>query len=328
MRRTFWLWILTLTLFVVIPGVVAARAEAPVALSQTLIGRKALRAGDRGPAVEALQRLLQERGFDPTKIDGIFGPLTERAVKQAQAELGLTEDGLAGVQTTAALETGTTVRRPTVIPADLFHAGADGPSVPSSRLVLHEAAAPAQPQPDAAFALTFNGVPDPALLPTILDTLHRHDMKATFFVTGAAASASPELLAAIAADGHEIGLTAQSAGLTAGQFKRQLLQAQAALKAATGHEATHFRPAGGLAENGAAASLGLTVALWTNVGVSDHPDLTPQELTERLTGAVYPGSVLMVHQDRPATVAALEPLLTQLAARGARSVTLSDLDRP
>jgi len=324
MRRTFWLWILTLTLFVVIPGVVAARDEAPVALSKTLIGRKALRSGDRGPAVESLQRLLQERGFDPAKVDGIFGPLTERAVKQAQAELGLTQDGLAGVQTTAALEAGRSVRRPTVIPADLFHESSDGPSVPSSRLVLHEAVAPAaQPQSDAAFALTFNGAPDPALLPTILDTLRRYDMKATFFVTGDSAVASPELLAAIAAEGHEIGLTAQSAGLSA----KQLIQAQAAVKAATGHEAAHFRPAGGLADPGAVANLGLTVALWTNVGVSDHPDLTPQELSERLAATAYPGSVLMVHQDRPTTVAALEPLLTRLAARGARSVTLSDLDR-
>lgn len=39
----------------------------------------------------------------------------------------------------------------------------------------------------------------------ILDTLRRHDVKATFFVLGWVAERRPELVAAILADGHEVG---------------------------------------------------------------------------------------------------------------------------
>ncbi|HYF91974.1 MAG TPA: polysaccharide deacetylase family protein [Symbiobacteriaceae bacterium] len=330
MRRTLWLWILTVTLFILIPGAVLARSESPaeMALSQTLVGRKALRRGDRGPAVEALQRLLRQRGFDPAKIDGIYGPLTERAVKAAQAALGLTADGLAGVQTTAALEA------PVPVTADLFNAASGGPQAPSARLVVHEVAAPDQPAA-TAFALTFNGAPDPALLPPLLESLRRCEMKATFFVTGEAAEARPDLVAAIASAGHEVALNGPTQDpmveLNEREMRVRLTRAMRSVEAAAGKPAVHFRPPRGAiseALSGVARDLGLVTALWTNVAISDHPELTPQELAVGLRGAVYPGSVIMVHQDRPGTVAALEPFLKALSDRGTYSVTLSDLDRP
>lgn len=345
MRRTLWLWILSLTLLVVIPGVVAARSEAAgeTVLSRTLIGHKALRLGDRGPAVAALQRLLQARGFDPVKLDGIYGSLTERAVREAQAALGLTRDGLAGVLTVSALEArpagasaaaapaATPAARPAVVKADIFHAAGEGAREPSAKLVLHDAPAPVP----ALFALTFNGAPDPALLPSLLETLRRHDMKATFFVTGTYAEARPGLLAAIAAEGHEIGLNGWTqepmTGLTDRQIRLQLTRAQRAVKAAVGREATWFRPPRGMGTDlltSAAADLGMTATLWTNVAVTDHPDLSPAEMADLLQQVAHAGSVVMVHADRPTTVAAMEPFLKGLAGRGVRSTGMSDLRLP
>lgn len=334
MKRTLWLWLFSLTLILVIPGVVAARSEASgeTALSRSLVGRKALRLGDRGPAVAALQQLLQERGFDPVKLDGIYGPLTERAVKQAQVALGIAQDGLAGVRTAAALETAEKQERPAVVTADVFHAAGEGPRVPSASLVLHEALAPAKAK-TGAIALTFNGMPDAGLLPTLLDLLKEHQAVATFFVTAEVAEQAPDLLALIAADGHEIGLSGMpaDAALAQSQVRQQLARAQQALERAVGRKAAHFRPARGLVTEalaGAAAGAGMEVALWTNVVVTDHPDLSPAALAERLGEVAYPGSVLMVHQDRPTTVAALGSLLEQLDQSGLRSVALSDLARP
>ena len=57
-----------------------------------------LRRGSRGEDVKALQRAL---GIRPA--DGIFGPQTERAVRNFQKGAGLTVDGLAGGQTQAAI---------------------------------------------------------------------------------------------------------------------------------------------------------------------------------------------------------------------------------
>lgn len=62
-----------------------------------------LRRGDRGSAVRDLQRRLSRRGFNPGPIDGVFGPQTERAVRQFQRAIGLFPDGVAGSRTLVTL---------------------------------------------------------------------------------------------------------------------------------------------------------------------------------------------------------------------------------
>jgi peptidoglycan hydrolase-like protein with peptidoglycan-binding domain len=58
--------------------------------------------GDQGEAsapVQTLQHRLAGAGYSPGPIDGRFGPLTERAVREFQAARGLQVDGIAGRQT-------------------------------------------------------------------------------------------------------------------------------------------------------------------------------------------------------------------------------------
>ncbi len=62
-----------------------------------------LRRGDRSNLVQIAQHELNMRGFDAGQPDGMFGPQTEIAVKQAQAAYGLTPDGIIGAATWARL---------------------------------------------------------------------------------------------------------------------------------------------------------------------------------------------------------------------------------
>jgi peptidoglycan hydrolase-like protein with peptidoglycan-binding domain len=55
-----------------------------------------LRKGSRGPEIEQLQRDL---GMTGDKIDGIFGPATERAVRTFQQNSGIKVDGIVGPET-------------------------------------------------------------------------------------------------------------------------------------------------------------------------------------------------------------------------------------
>jgi len=64
-----------------------------------------LRKGNEGPAVSALQFLLNAVYGADLAEDGIFGPRTETAVRNVQSGYGLDVDGIVGSHTWTALLT-------------------------------------------------------------------------------------------------------------------------------------------------------------------------------------------------------------------------------
>jgi peptidoglycan/xylan/chitin deacetylase (PgdA/CDA1 family) len=56
-----------------------------------------------------------------------------------------------------------------------------------------------------AVALTFDDGPDPLVTPQVLQLLSKHQIKATFFVTGKKAAEHPELIKEILLHGHSVG---------------------------------------------------------------------------------------------------------------------------
>jgi peptidoglycan L-alanyl-D-glutamate endopeptidase CwlK len=62
-----------------------------------------VRQGSSGPAVRKLQRKLKKLGFNPGRLDGVFGRKTRAALIKFQKSRGLVADGIAGPWTLAAL---------------------------------------------------------------------------------------------------------------------------------------------------------------------------------------------------------------------------------
>lgn len=58
----------------------------------------------RGDDVRALQRKLNALGFDAGREDGLFGPLTDRAVREFQRNVGDQADGIVGDETLTTLD--------------------------------------------------------------------------------------------------------------------------------------------------------------------------------------------------------------------------------
>lgn len=72
---------------------------------ETFVITKILRRGRNNDAaqVRVIQQQLKNHGYSVGSIDGIFGPVTEKAVKAFQYDFKLTVDGIVGAQTTVAL---------------------------------------------------------------------------------------------------------------------------------------------------------------------------------------------------------------------------------
>ena len=63
-----------------------------------------LKPGAQGAQVRALQRSLAKLGFSPGKVDGGYGPHTEKALEAFQRAHALAVDGILGPKTLAALK--------------------------------------------------------------------------------------------------------------------------------------------------------------------------------------------------------------------------------
>lgn len=98
--------------------------------------------------------------------------------------------------------------------------------------------------------LSFDNGPDPDVTPFVLDTLHRHDLKSTFFVLGDKLRDRRKLSERASAEGHWIGnhtynhlvplgMSAEP-GIAAGEILRT-----EALIGDLAHERRFFRPFGG-----------------------------------------------------------------------------------
>ncbi|HEV2783124.1 MAG TPA: bifunctional polysaccharide deacetylase/glycosyltransferase family 2 protein [Actinophytocola sp.] len=193
--------------------------------------------------------------------------------------------------------------------------------------------------PDRTIALTFDDGPDPQWTPAILDVLARHDVHATFFVTGAHAAEHPGLVERILAAGHEVGHhTATHTDLsTAGPLRTwlELRSTDLVLAYAAGVSTSLIRPPYSATPDAvddaawaAAQRLGDSgrLVVLSNVDSTDWRRPGVDEIIARSTPPDDLGAVLLMHDgggDRAQTVAALDKLLPTLKADGWRIGTVT-----
>jgi peptidoglycan hydrolase-like protein with peptidoglycan-binding domain len=96
-------------------------------------GQPTIEPGATGESVRRVQRALRRTPDLGLKVDGIFGPKTEAAVKSFQRGKGLTVDGIVGPRTWAALPDGG--------PMPTLQQGSTGDVVRSLQQVLTRGAA-------------------------------------------------------------------------------------------------------------------------------------------------------------------------------------------
>lgn len=180
-------------------------------------------------------------------------------------------------------------------------------------------------------ALTFDDGPHPEVTPRILDTLKKHDAKATFFMLGSQVEYYPELSNKVMEAGHEIGNhTMNHHDLTALEFNQiieEMQQSNDIIEKATGRATTLFRPPYG-ASNGnveqIASGMGNSLVMWS-VDSLDWKSRDAVAVNEEVMSNVSPGSIVLMHDIHPSTADALPQLLTSLEEQGYQMVTVSQL---
>jgi peptidoglycan/xylan/chitin deacetylase (PgdA/CDA1 family) len=182
-----------------------------------------------------------------------------------------------------------------------------------------ETAAPA-PQPKVLY-LTFDDGPSQHTQ-AVLDVLARHNAKATFFVLGRQANGRGDLLHAMYAAGHGVAShTYNHPSLPS--VSRQRFDSEVADTAAVLGDLDHgcLRPPYGAlnkAVRAEAAEQGYQLIMWT-IDPRDWARPGAAAIAQRVIGRAHDGGIVVMHDgggDRSQTVAALDTILTELAAQG------------
>lgn len=216
------------------------------------------------------------------------------------------------------------------------------PAPPSPPASEHEPTSPdsgddratGSPADPYLVALTFNDGPDDRVTPRLLDLLARHNVQATFFITGVDGRRHPDIVRRMAREGHRVenhGWSHTPLHLLDDGAGEEEIEATARLiDRLTGRRSTLFRPPGaGLHPQvlAAARRQDHQVVLWTNVGAESLPGVSAQDLVRWLQNP-HPGAVLMLHATNPEVLEALTILLPRWQQKGIQFVTLTPRSDP
>ncbi|MEU0473840.1 polysaccharide deacetylase family protein [Streptomyces olivaceus] len=179
--------------------------------------------------------------------------------------------------------------------------------------------------PGRTMMLTFDDGPHPEYTPQILDTLAKHDVRATFFVCGEMADYNRDLLSRMADEGHVVGNHTwshpQLTRLTRRRIRSEMERTSEVVEQAYGDPPRWFRAPYG-AWNRATFELGSELGMeplaWT-VDTLDWTTPGTGTIVDRVEDGAAPGVVVLSHDaggNRSQSVRALRRYLPGLLDSG------------
>lgn len=171
---------------------------------------------------------------------------------------------------------------------------------------------------------------------SILDTLKKHNVSATFFVVGTYIESDPELVKRMAEEGHIVGNhtwhhpdMSQIAAMDA--FKKELEDVENAYLEVTGEKMTKFyRPPQGKyseANLKMAQELEYKTFFWSLAYVDWYDDNQPsrEEAFEKLLGRIHPGAIVLLHSTSDTNALILDELIQKWEEMGYTIRPLTEL---
>lgn len=181
-------------------------------------------------------------------------------------------------------------------------------------------------------ALSFDAAWGADYTDDLLETLARHEIKATFFLVGFWVERYPDMAKKISDAGHEIGNHSSThphmPTLNVEQITFEISRTHELIKEATGQEARLFRPPFGEYSNRVIETLDtlnyLTIQ-WSVDSLDWQQSMTKDDIFKRVTTRIHPGAIVLFHNNATYTPEALEPIIVKLKQEGYSFVPIGDL---
>lgn len=176
-------------------------------------------------------------------------------------------------------------------------------------------------------ALTFDDGPG-EYTEELINCLVENNAKATFFMLGQNVEAYPEIAKKLSDAGMELGNHSYShpdlVTIGAEAAAQQISNTDAALKAATGFEATVMRPPGGSFNDSVKAAINHPLIIWS-IDTRDWATKSEDQTYQVVMDNAQDGSVVLMHDIHEWSVKAAIRMIPDLIAKGFKLVTVSEL---
>ncbi|GAA5228215.1 polysaccharide deacetylase family protein [Paeniglutamicibacter antarcticus] len=160
---------------------------------------------------------------------------------------------------------------------------------------------------------------------------HALRRKSSLFVPGPNAKLRPELLVRMAGEGHEIGNRTWNhrslASMSSAQIRREFERTNAAITVTIEQPATLLRPPYG-SHNAISDRLASTQVILRDLDTLEWKHRDTEKVVDTAVSQTTPGSIVLLHDIRSTTVAAVPRILSGLRNWGYTFVTVSELLGP
>lgn len=184
--------------------------------------------------------------------------------------------------------------------------------------------------------LTFDAGYENGCTASILDTLKKHKVPATFFVVGHYLESAPDLVKRMTAEGHLVGNHTyhhpdMSAIRDKDAFMKELQGVEEGYKKLTGQDMVKlYRPPQGkysVHNLEMAKEAGYATFFWSLAYVDWYADRQPtrQQALDKLVGRIHPGAIVLLHSTSKTNAQVLDELLTQWEKMGYTFGKLTEL---
>ena len=185
-------------------------------------------------------------------------------------------------------------------------------------------------QAENIIALTFDDGPRSST-PELISTLDSLGIRATFFICGAYADSWVDEFDALCDSGQEIGNHTWShpvlTRLCENSMIEQLESTSDLIESCSGYRPQLFRPPYGAYNEyviGAAARLEMATIMW-DIDPRDYNDPSPGTIANYIISRASPGSIILLHEGHPNTMAALPIIVNTLREQGYTFVTVGEM---